>query len=140
MRFRKAASSKELKEMYVEINLGDPEMGVAALHYLGLSYQEFSQALFKAPVPPSLSPEEVKMYQVELSNQAMIEQQQAIEGVRKSEERIRAGCVLRVHAQIVRTAFAVQTFGIPYLNGDIIKGVYTAETVSTDKIKVAGKK
>jgi TolA-binding protein len=139
---RKAALLKELKEMYVEIiNLGDPEMGVAALHYLGLSYQEFSQSLFRAPVPPSLSPEEVQMYQVELSNQAMPIEQQAIEAFEKS---LKKGYELDVYSEYTRRSYEqlsqFKPSVYPPQRGEIIKGVYTAETISTDKIKVAGKK
>lgn len=139
---RKAAMLKELKEMYVEIiNLGDPEMAVAALHYLGLSYQDFSQSLFKAPVPPSLSPEEVQMYQVELGNQAMPIEQQAIEAFEKA---LKKGYELDVYSEYTRKSYEqlsqFKPSVYPPQRGEIIKGVYQAEPVSTTKIKVAGKK
>lgn len=139
---RKATLLKQLKEQYVEIiNLGDPEMAVAALYYLGLSYQDFSQSLFKAPVPPSLSPEEVQMYQVELSNQAMPIEQQAIEAFEKA---LKKGYELDVYSEYTRKSYEqlsqFKPSVYPPQRGEVIKGVYSAEPISTTKIKVAGKK
>jgi tetratricopeptide (TPR) repeat protein len=139
---RKAALLKQLKEQYVEIiNLGDPEMAVAALHYLGLSYQEFSQSLFKAPVPPSLSPEEIQMYQVELGNQAMPIEQQAIEAFEKA---LKKGYELDVYSEYTRKSYEqlsqFKPSVYPPQRGEVIKGVYQAEPVSTTKIKAVGKK
>lgn len=135
---RKAALLKELKELYVEIiNLGDPEMGVAALYYLGLSYQDFSQALFRAPVPASLSPEEVQMYQVELQNRAMPIEDQSIEAFEKA---LNKGYELDVYSEWTRKSYEqlsqYKPSLYPPLRGEIIKGVYSSEPVSTKQIKV----
>jgi hypothetical protein len=69
-------------------------------------------------------------------------EQQAIEAFEKSLKKgLRAGCVLRVHTQIVRTAFSVQTFGLPTTTwGDHQRRLPLLKPVSTTKIKVAGKK
>lgn len=138
---RKAQLLKELKEMYVDIiNLGDPEMGIAALHYLGLSYQDFSQALFRAPVPPSLSPEEVQMYQVELSNRAMPIEDQAVEAFEKS---LKKGYELDVYSEFTRKSYEqlsqYKPSQYPPQRGEIIRGEYEAEPAATTEIKV-GKK
>ena len=140
---RKAALLKQLKDMYVEvINLGDPEMAVASLYYLGLAYQDFSQSLFRAPVPPSLSPEEVQMYQVELQNRAMPIEQQAIDAFEKA---LKKGYELDIFGEYTRKSYDQLSQYKPSLyppqRGEIVKGTYTAESVSTTKIKpVVGKK
>lgn len=139
---KKAALLKQLKDMYVDvINLGDPEMAVASLYYLGLAYQDFSQSLFKAPVPPSLSPEEVQMYQVELQNRAMPIEQQAIDAFEKS---LKKGYELDIFSEWTRKSYDQLSQYKPSLyppqRGEIVKGTYSAEAISTTKIRVAGKK
>ncbi|MFH1263356.1 MAG: tetratricopeptide repeat protein [Pseudomonadota bacterium] len=82
---QKALLLKKLRDRYLDIiNFGDPEMGVAALHHVGVIYQEFSQALFNAPVPKKLTPEEVQMYQQELTNRAAPIEEKAVEAYEKA--------------------------------------------------------
>lgn len=82
---QKALLLKRLRDRYLEIiNFGDAEMGVAALYHVGLVYQEFSQALFNAPVPKKLTPEEVQLYQQELTNRATPIEEKAVEAYEKA--------------------------------------------------------
>jgi TolA-binding protein len=133
---KKADLLKQLKEMFAEIiNLGDPEMGVASLYYLGLSYQEFSQTLFRAPVPPSLSPEEVQLYQVELQNRAMpIEEQ----GVDAFEKALKKGYELDIYSEWTRKSYEQLSQYKPSIyppqRGEMVRGVYVSDVISTTKI------
>ena len=138
---RKAQLLKELKEMYVDIiNLGDPEMGIAALYNLGVCYQDFSQALFRAPVPTTLSPEEVQMYQVELQNRAMPIEQQGIEAFEKA---LKKGYELDVYSDWTKKSYEqlsqYKPSEYPPHRGDIIRDIYVSEPKPTLQIK-AGKK
>ncbi|MFH1018264.1 MAG: tetratricopeptide repeat protein [Pseudomonadota bacterium] len=68
---QKARLLAKIKDRYLEIiNYGDAEMGVGALYQIGVLYQNFAQALFNAPVPKGLTPEELQTYQQELQNRA----------------------------------------------------------------------
>jgi cellulose synthase operon protein C len=81
----KARLLTRLKNKYLEIiNFGDAEMGVAALYHIGLIYQNFSDALFNAPVPKGLKPEEVQLYQQELQNRAAPIEEKAVEAYEKA--------------------------------------------------------
>lgn len=82
---RKAKLLKELKDDYFSIiDLGDAEVGVKSLYHVGLIYQNFSLALFNAPVPNGLSMEQEQMYQEELQNRALPIEQKAIEAYEKA--------------------------------------------------------
>lgn len=82
---RKALLLKRLRDQYLQIiNMGDAEMGVTALYHIGLIYHEFSRALFHAPVPKGLAPEEVMLYQQELTNRAMPIEEKAVEAYEKA--------------------------------------------------------
>lgn len=82
---RKALLLKQLKDRYLEIiNFGDAETGVKALYHIGLIYQQFSQALFNAPIPRGLSPEEVQIYQQELQNRATPIEEKSVEAYEKA--------------------------------------------------------
>ncbi|HLG19238.1 MAG TPA: tetratricopeptide repeat protein [Bdellovibrionota bacterium] len=82
---RKALLLKNLKNKYLEvINYGDAEMGVTALYQIGSIYQNFSKALFNAPVPKELNPEQVQLYQQELANRAAPIEEKAVEAYEKA--------------------------------------------------------
>ncbi len=116
-------------------------MGVAALYYLGLSYQDFSQALFSAPIPASLSPEEVQLYQVELQNRAMPIEDQSVEAFEKA---LNKGYELDVYSEWTRKSYdqlsQYKPSLYPPLRGELIKGVYRSEPISTKQIKVGKSK
>ncbi len=82
---KKAELLKRLKNQYLEIiTYGDAEMGVAALARIGMVYQNFSQALFNAPIPKELNPEQVQLYQQELQNRAAPIEEKATEAFEKA--------------------------------------------------------
>ncbi len=88
---KKARLLKRLREKYLSvINFGDAEMGVAALYHIGKIYQNFSQALFNAPIPKGLNMEETQIYQQELENRAAPIEEKAVEayekGIKKAME------------------------------------------------------
>ncbi|MEZ4820782.1 MAG: hypothetical protein R3A45_13210 [Bdellovibrionota bacterium] len=94
---------KILKKEYVRIvKMNDPEVGINALFKLGLCYQDFSQALFTAPLPDNLSPEEIQLYQVELQNQALPIEEQAIESF---ESALKKSQQLNVYTQTAKDAY-----------------------------------
>ncbi|MCB0272984.1 MAG: tetratricopeptide repeat protein, partial [Bdellovibrionales bacterium] len=100
---RKFDLLKVLKKEYLKIiKMNDPEVGIEALYKLGLCYQDFSNALFSAPMPSNLSPEEVQLYQTELQNQALPIEEQAIESF---ESALAKSFELRVYTDTSRDAY-----------------------------------
>lgn len=100
---RKFELLRELKKEYIKIvKYNDPEVGVEALYQLGLCYQDFSGALFAAPLPSNLTPEEIQIYQVELQNQALPIEEQAIESF---ESAIKKSYELNVYTQTSKNAY-----------------------------------
>jgi hypothetical protein len=81
-------------------------MGVAALYYIGLIYQEFSQALFNAPIPKGLNPEEVQLYQQELQSRATPIEEKAVEAYEKA---VKKAFELDVYTDWVEKAYVALT-------------------------------
>lgn len=85
---RKAVLLKTLRDRYMKvINYGDAEVGIEALFRIGKSYQKFSSALFSAPVPKNLNPEELDLYQTELEKRAQPIEEKAIEAFKEALEK-----------------------------------------------------
>lgn len=93
----KAETYKELKTAYEEVaNYGDFEWFTAALHMTGMINREFSESLFKAPVPDGLSPEQEDEYIIKLEDIAFPIKTKAQEAFEKNVEK---GNLERVHNQ-----------------------------------------
>lgn len=77
---QKATSWKLLRERYQEIiAIGNFEWATASLYKIGMINKIFADALFNAPVPEGLTPEEEDIYIVSLEDKAFPIQNRAIE-------------------------------------------------------------
>jgi len=54
---------KRVERVYTDIaKLKQPEWAIASLYKLGRAYEDFAQTLYKAPLPPKLTPEQRQIY------------------------------------------------------------------------------
>lgn len=81
----KARRLEETQKAFTKvIEMGDPDMAVAALYRVGQSYQLFSETLFSAPVPKGLDAQGVEQYKMQLDDQALPLQDKAIAAYQKA--------------------------------------------------------
>jgi len=84
----KAKMWQELRQDYQEvIAMGNFDWASAALFRIGLICKNFAQALFSAPVPEDLTPEEQDIYIVKLEDMAFPIESKAIEAFEKNVEK-----------------------------------------------------
>lgn len=88
---QEAAVSKKLallnrlnQELLEVIKYDDGRYIVASLSTLGMAYEHMSSALYNSPIPPGLTEEEKKLYQVEVDKIAAPLKQKAIDSYRGS--------------------------------------------------------
>lgn len=85
---QKSETYKTLKTAYEEVaNFGDFEWFTAALHMTGMLNREFSESLFKAPIPEGLSPEQEDEYVIKLEDIAFPIKAKAQEAFEKNVEK-----------------------------------------------------
>ncbi len=85
---RKALLLKKLRDRYRKvISYGDAESGIEALYKIGMAFQKFASALFSAPVPKHLKPEEVELYVSELEKRARPIEEKAVDAFKKAVEK-----------------------------------------------------
>ncbi|MEZ4703806.1 MAG: tetratricopeptide repeat protein [Bdellovibrionota bacterium] len=138
----KTALLEKLKDSYLEIiNIGDPEIGVAALHQLGMIYKDYSLALFTAPVPTSLSPEEVDLYEQELQNRAAPIEALAIDSLEKA---LKKSFELEVYSPWTKKTYTELSIYkpkiYPRLEGTNELGEYKSDPYSVFEFNVGEKK
>ncbi len=84
---KKAEMLKKLTEELVNIpQYGDAYWAEGALYLIARAYKDFAEALYDAPVPPGLTPEEEDIYRQELEAQAFPIEDKATEAVKRAIE------------------------------------------------------
>jgi TolA-binding protein len=79
------ARTRDEPGRYVQIvAYGDGNHAIAALFRIGQVYQGLAQALFDAPVPPNLDPDQQEIYTAELQNIAFPLEEKAIDAFEKA--------------------------------------------------------
>ncbi len=128
---RKTALLKQLKDQYLKIiDTGDAAMGVASLYHLGAIYQDFSLALFSAPLPSGLNPEQISQYQQELQSRATPFETQAIEAFEKT---ISKAFELQVYDEWTQKAYNELTQYKPNLY-PALRGQFVHQWISVEPI------
>lgn len=83
---KKARVLKDLQVAYSQAAAeGDAELTIASLYRIGEAYLKFADMLFEAPMPSSLSPEEIDVYKAELDARAAPIEEKAFEALRQAE-------------------------------------------------------
>ncbi len=75
---------KLVKEYTAILQMGQGDVGIAALCRIGMIYQDFTKTLLEAPIPPNLNDEQKEIYVAELQNMAFPVEEKAIEAYEKS--------------------------------------------------------
>lgn len=75
---------KLVKEYTAILQMGQGDVGIAALCRIGMIYQDFTKTLLDAPIPKNLDDEAREIYIAELQNMAFPVEEKAIEAYEKS--------------------------------------------------------
>jgi TolA-binding protein len=75
---------KLVKEYTAILQMGQGDVGIAALCRIGMIYQDFTKTLLEAPIPKNLNDEQREIYVAELQNMAFPVEEKAIEAYEKS--------------------------------------------------------
>ncbi|MCX7944684.1 MAG: tetratricopeptide repeat protein [Deltaproteobacteria bacterium] len=75
---------KLVKEYTAILQMGQGDVGIAALCRIGMMYQDFTKTLLEAPIPKNLNEEQKEIYIAELQNMAFPVEEKAIEAYEKS--------------------------------------------------------
>jgi tetratricopeptide (TPR) repeat protein len=75
---------KLVKEYTAILQMGQGDVGIAALCRIGMLYQDFTKTLLEAPIPKHLNDEQREIYVAELQNMAFPVEEKAIEAYEKS--------------------------------------------------------
>lgn len=75
---------KLVKEYTAILQMGQGDVGIAALCRIGMIYQDFTKTLLEAPIPKNLNDEQREIYVAELQNMAFPVEEKAIEAYEKA--------------------------------------------------------